>query len=592
MNQNIEEQKRVEQAFRTLGDAFRQTEDDRSKRIEDFKQVILSKYPSSAIFVENKENIIHFLFNGYCKEEEKKKFAESQLTKGNRFQTEEEQEIAKTRKTILNKLRRHFVKIHEQLYGFTLESTSEKRMSNGSQRMSNGSPLALESPQTSSENLTADGQNTPTLNPYLNLLPEVIERFGQPVHNPNYEQHQFVLPFNAVVVAPTEGGKTTFVYNFIKRCGDETGPNTFSHIYLCVKMIDQPLYQNLLLQNDCVTHVTLNTIPSLDQFQNRENILFVFDDFVSYAKTKDHKVVEEFFTSGRHLNITSIYITQRFHDTPTIIRENALVVVMLQIELGEARKTLHNYKSFKCNIDGLLAMYNYAVEDDEKSTREGYTNVFIVDRRTKTPQFKKFRKNFREFLNVDDFYPPEVQPAPRRTPYSSAKKAPQVARPVVSPNESTPIRSESSPQTPASNESSLNTGASNVSSPQISAGQFVIEELTGENRIVPMEIHNNLTPQEECMDKLADLLYEAQEILHDTPLVNNIIKLFEEITEYFENGTENYCVPCQDRYREWNSSKCKECKLCSVCLYEFDHNSRCSTHLEGMPDFENISISN
>ena len=581
INKKVEEQEQsVEQVLSTLGNAFRQTEDQRTKRIEQFKHIILKQYPSSKDYVENRENIISALFNGYCTPEEKARFAESERTKGMQGKSEEEQEVARIRKNNREKLRKHYVRIHEQLYGFTLESTSEKRMSNGSQKKSN-SPVSLESPLTSSENLSADGQESPSLNPYPDLLPEIRERYGQPVHNPNYEQHHFDLPFNAVVVAPTGGGKTTFVYNFIKRCGDETGPNTFNHIYLCVKMIDQQLYQNLLQQNNCVTHVTLDNIPRLDQFQNRQNILFVFDDFVSYAKSKDHKVVEEFFTTGRHLNITSIYITQKFAETPSIIRENALVAVMLQIDLKEARRALHNYVSFECGIDGLFAMFKYAVQDDEKSSRMGYTNVFIVDKKTRDKS-KRYRKNFREFLKLDDFYPPQVQPSPHRTPYSSAKKAPQMARPVVSPGESMPARNGSSPQTPASNGSSPQTPASNGSPPQISATQFLIEE--SESSTVLMDIES-LSVEQECMIKLEKCLFEAQRVLTRMPFIDDIKDLCFKINYCIDYGVEAYCVQCQDN-REFVYFDCNECKFCEQC----GHSSKCSKNLDGLPELETLSI--
>ena len=72
INKKVEEQEQsVEQVLSTLGNAFRQTEDQRTKRIEQFKHIILKQYPSSKDYVENRENIISALFNGYCTPEER-----------------------------------------------------------------------------------------------------------------------------------------------------------------------------------------------------------------------------------------------------------------------------------------------------------------------------------------------------------------------------------------------------------------------------------------------------------------------------------------------------------------------------------------
>ena len=137
---------------------------------------------------------------------------------GVRGKTEEEQELAKLRRNFKDRLRRHYIKIHQQLYGFALETTSEKRLSG--QRLSSSSPLSIDSPDQSSKKLFADGKRSPSedLNPYDSLPSDVIQKF-EPPYNPNYDQHHFDLPLNAVAFAETGAGKTTFAYNFIKFCG-------------------------------------------------------------------------------------------------------------------------------------------------------------------------------------------------------------------------------------------------------------------------------------------------------------------------------------------------------------------------------------
>ena len=78
------------------------------------------------------------------------KFKESELIKGAQGKTEEELALVKFRKNSKDRLRRHYIKIHEQIYGVAVESSSEKRLSNGSQ-------LSLDSPNQISKKLFAGG---------------------------------------------------------------------------------------------------------------------------------------------------------------------------------------------------------------------------------------------------------------------------------------------------------------------------------------------------------------------------------------------------------------------------------------------------
>jgi len=121
-----------------------------AKISDDVKQLILINYPLSTDYVDNKENIINFLMEGYCTENEKEIFKKSESINILKQKSEEEQKIAQMRKSFKERLRRHYIKIHEQIYGIALESRSEKRLSNGSQ-------LSLDSPNQISKKLFADG---------------------------------------------------------------------------------------------------------------------------------------------------------------------------------------------------------------------------------------------------------------------------------------------------------------------------------------------------------------------------------------------------------------------------------------------------
>jgi ABC-type lipoprotein export system ATPase subunit len=62
--------------------------------------------------------------------------------------------------------------------------------------------------------------------------------------NPNYDLHNFDVPFRALVIAPSGSGKSIFLTNLITLfCKGTEG--TFDNIYIFCKSRDEPLYKYL-----------------------------------------------------------------------------------------------------------------------------------------------------------------------------------------------------------------------------------------------------------------------------------------------------------------------------------------------------------
>jgi hypothetical protein len=210
--------------------------------------------------------------------------------------------------------------------------------------------------------------------------------------NPNYHLHGLNLPFRMCIVAPSGSGKTNFLVNLINLFCQ--GRGTFADINISTKNKDEPLYNYLASMPDQI-HIReggFETLPKLDDFDKDYNHLVVVDDLVL---ERNQERICNYFIRARKLNVSVIYISQTYYGIPPIIRKNTSYMVLLKLNgkcdinavLGEVAVGLTK--------EQLLAMYEYA-------TNEKF-NALVVD--MEAPNEKRFRKNWSEFLAIEDFTP-------------------------------------------------------------------------------------------------------------------------------------------------------------------------------------------
>ena len=77
-----------------------------------------------------------------------------------------------------------------------------------------------------------------------------------------------------------------------------------------------PYYENIRF-----SYISPEKIPSVRSFSPERSTAIVFEDVCVAPEFIQNQIIP-FFTHGRHRNISSIYVTQRYHHTPIIIREN------------------------------------------------------------------------------------------------------------------------------------------------------------------------------------------------------------------------------------------------------------------------------
>lgn len=112
-----------------------------------------------------------------------------------------------------------------------------------------------------------------------NIYLEMDKDLVMKASNPNFDIHNFEIPFYGVVVAPSGSGKTNFIYNLIERFSE--GEGTFESINIVTRNADEPLYR--LLKRKCPDiqiDEGMHNLPDLDDFDKQYNHLVIVDDLV------------------------------------------------------------------------------------------------------------------------------------------------------------------------------------------------------------------------------------------------------------------------------------------------------------------------
>lgn len=153
------------------------------------------------------------------------------------------------------------------------------------------------------------------------------------------------FPFRLLICGGSDSGKTNMILNLLlgnkiqrlhkKRKGGRYIKN--DDLVLIGKHIHEPKW--VLVKNcyeifanapeairENVTFQALkcnkpSAIPDVTKFSPNRNTVVVFEDLCTESKKIQDRIVP-YFISGRHQGISSIYVSQKYTQTPKIIREN------------------------------------------------------------------------------------------------------------------------------------------------------------------------------------------------------------------------------------------------------------------------------
>lgn len=142
-------------------------------------------------------------------------------------------------------------------------------------------------------------------------------------------------PFRYLVVGSSGGGKTNMICNLIIKY------LYFDKLYVYSKHLEQSVYnflrdffqkaenkirKKLKIEDeeDDETKIyyefdSLEDVLPIENLPQNKQILVIFDDF-NFSKNQNNIV--EYFSRGRHKNVSSIYIAQSYFQTPKNVRIN------------------------------------------------------------------------------------------------------------------------------------------------------------------------------------------------------------------------------------------------------------------------------
>jgi hypothetical protein len=217
-----------------------------------------------------------------------------------------------------------------------------------------------------------------------NMYELMPKKYSNSVFNPSFDLHGLSLPLRGLVAAPSGMGKTNLVMNIL-RVFSQGRQGTFNTIHIITRNADEPLYNWVRdVAPDIVIREGVEHSPKLDDFDPKENHLIIWDDLVLEGKV-GLKNVQEMYLRGRKLNVSTIFISQSYYDTPKMIRINCSWISLLKLgNTNEVAMIMRNH-GLGVTKQKLLAIYQHATAEK--------LQPLLIDL-TASVEAGKFRKGF------------------------------------------------------------------------------------------------------------------------------------------------------------------------------------------------------
>lgn len=221
----------------------------------------------------------------------------------------------------------------------------------------------------------------------INFYEIMDKKFLPKTKNPNFHIHNINIPFIMIIAGSTGAMKTNTALNIIYQFND-----TFSKIVIITRNKDEPLYNYLKKQMPEVEiHEGLSNLPDLDKdFKKDQNNLIIFDDLVM-EKKKNQVVIEEYAIRCRKLNVSMMYLTQSWFQTPDTIRKNINYLVLKKVpKMNDLERILRDY-SLGLKKEDMITLYNHAISGKTNNDKTGF---FLIDLARDEADVYKYRKGF------------------------------------------------------------------------------------------------------------------------------------------------------------------------------------------------------
>ena len=176
-----------------------------------------------------------------------------------------------------------------------------------------------------------------------------------------------IWPFRMVVSGSSDSGKTTMIINLLmgNKKVKEDGERYIlcNDVVLIGKHLDEPkwkivedFYNELSLSEDVsFKSFSSEQMPDISDFDPSRYTVVIFEDLINEPK-KIQEQIASYFTHGRHRNISSIYVSQRFFSIPKTIRENITYISLHRGSgsLSDIKRIISQYTEHSDTIAAII----------------------------------------------------------------------------------------------------------------------------------------------------------------------------------------------------------------------------------------------
>ena len=190
------------------------------------------------------------------------------------------------------------------------------------------------------------------------------------------------LPARILICAPSGTGKTSLLMNIVDGIG------IWDKIVLYAKDLEEPLYKHFIercrkVEKKFKTSILLaisdhKDLPSLEDFNPKENSLLICDDLITETKQALDKL-DPFWTRGRKKGVTSCFLSQGYFDVPKKIRKNSNYVILKKMNNSMDLSRIIREFALDIKPAEMQELYKYAMQGDP------HTSFFMLDAETKDP---------------------------------------------------------------------------------------------------------------------------------------------------------------------------------------------------------------
>ena len=208
-------------------------------------------------------------------------------------------------------------------------------------------------------------------------------------------------PFRMLNSGSSGSGKSMLVLNLLQR--KNFMKDFFDEIFLFSPTARGDQIQQLLdlSEDNICDELNDSGIEQLDYVFEKQNelveemgylnspkVLIIFDDVISSPRFMNSNTFKRCFIQGRHINLSVIINTQKYHAIPRTMRLNCTDVAFFPSSQSEVARIAEEFTPPSKTVKQFTALVNYA-------TSEPY-NFLYINTRAK----RKYRKNLDVYLAI------------------------------------------------------------------------------------------------------------------------------------------------------------------------------------------------